>query len=69
MVSEWKKPEFTSTLKSKLLFVTRKECLKLGLTRIEAVPELQSNHEEADTRMILHARHVQGPCIIYADDY
>ena len=32
------------------------------------MPELQSNHEEADTRMILHARHVQGSCIIHVDD-
>ena len=44
------------------------ECWKLGSTGIEAVPELQSNHEEADTRMILHGKHVQGPCIIHADD-
>ena len=43
-------------------------CWKLGSTGIEAVPELQSNHKEADTQMILHARHVQGPCIIHADD-
>ena len=44
------------------------ECWKLGSTGIEAVPELQSNHEEADTQMILHAKHIQGPCIIHADD-
>ena len=69
IVSEWKKPEFTSKLESKLVFLTLgEECWKLGSTGIEAVPELQSNHEEADTRMILHARHVQGPCMIHADD-
>ena len=56
IVSEWKKPEFTSKLESKLLFVTLgEEYWKLGSTGIEAVPELQSDHEEADTRMILHA--------------
>ena len=44
------------------------ECWKLGSTGIEAVPELQSDHEGADTRMILHAKHIQGPCIIHADD-
>ena len=38
------------------------------MTGIEAVPELQSNHEEADTRMILRAKHVQGPSIIYAEN-
>ena len=69
IVSEWKKPEFKSKLESKLLCVTLgEECWKLGLTGIEAVPELQSNHEEGDTRMILHAKHAQGPCIIHADD-
>ena len=49
IVSEWKKPEFTSKLESKLLFVTLgEECWKLGSTGIEAVPELQRSHEEAD---------------------
>ena len=52
IVSEWKKPEFTSKLESKLLFVTLgEECWKLGSTGIEAVPELQSNHEEADRQI------------------
>ena len=69
IVSEWKEPEFTSKLESKLLFVILgEECWKLGSTGIKAVPELQSNHEEADMRMILHAEHAQGPCIIHADD-
>ena len=69
IVSDWKKPEFTSKLESKLLFVTLgEECWKLGSTGIEAVPELQSNHDEADTQRILHAKHVQGPCIIHAND-
>ena len=33
-----------------------------------SVPELKCSHEEADTRMILHARHIQGPVLIHADD-
>ena len=44
------------------------ECWKLGSSGIEAVAKLQSNHEEADRRMILHGKPVQGPCIIHADD-
>ena len=69
IVSEWKKPEFTSKSESKLLFVIFvEECWKLGSTGIKAVPELQSNHEEADTWMILHAKHVQGLCIIHDTD-
>ena len=42
--------------------------MEARIDRIETVPELQSNHEEADTHTILHARHVQGPCIIHAND-
>ena len=69
IVSEWKKPEFTSRLQNRLLFVTLgDECYKLSSTGIEFVSELQSNQEEADTRMILHTKHVQGPFVIHADD-
>ena len=32
------------------------------------MPELECSHEEADTRMILHAKHIQGPVLIHADD-
>ena len=32
------------------------------------MPELKCSHEEADTRMILHAKHIQGPVLIHADD-
>ena len=42
--------------------------LDLSSTGIEFLSELQGNQEEADTRMILHAKHVQGPFVIHADD-
>ena len=32
------------------------------------MPELKCSHKEADTRMILHAKHIQGPVLIHADD-
>ena len=32
------------------------------------VPELKCSHEEADTRMILHAHHAGGTCVIHSDD-
>ena len=32
------------------------------------MPELKCSHEEADTRTILHAKHIQEPVLIYADD-
>ena len=47
-----------------LLFTHGAECHKFfadssngNMQRIESVPELYSNHEEADTRLILHAQH------------
>ena len=32
------------------------------------MPELNCSHEEADTRMILHAKHIQEPVLIHAED-
>ena len=32
------------------------------------MPELKRSHEETNTRMILHAKHFQGPVLIHADD-
>ena len=32
------------------------------------VPELKCSHKEADTRMILHAHHAGGTCVIHSDD-
>ena len=32
------------------------------------MPELKCSHEEADTRTILHAKHIQEPVLIHADD-
>ena len=47
-----------------LFFTHGAECHKFfadssngKMQRIESVPELYSNHEEADTRLILHAQH------------
>ena len=35
---------------------------------VTLVPELRCNHEEADTRMLLHAQHAAGKCVLHADD-
>ena len=37
-------------------------------TCTSAVPELECNHEEADTGMVLHAKHANSPVVIHADD-
>ena len=63
LVTEWKKYGFTYIHTYKLgnrsLFVTHnEECWKLQSSSISLVPELKCSHEEADTRMILHAKHI-----------
>ena len=35
---------------------------------VTLVPELRCNHEEADTRMLLHTQYVGGKCVLHADD-
>ena len=61
LVSQGKTEEFRRKLGERKLFVTTQdEFWKLQPTTSEQVPELQCNHEEADTRMILHAQHVGG---------
>ena len=35
---------------------------------VTLVPELGCNHEEADTRMLLHVQHAGGKCVLPADD-
>ena len=69
LVTEWKKYGFTYKLGNRSLFVTLNEdCWKLQSSSVSLVPELKCSHEEADTRMILHAKHIQGPVLIHADD-
>ena len=38
------------------------------LVRRIVVPELKSNQEEADTRIVLHAKHAGGNCVIHSED-
>lgn len=58
LVNEWKKPEYTVLLNEKILFATDGEmCFRITKDFTEEVPDLQSTHEEADGRMLLHAAH------------
>ena len=69
IVSEWKKPKFTSRLGNKVMFVTQgSKCWKFTATCTSAVPELECNHKDADTRIVLHAKHVNSPVVVNADD-
>ena len=47
---------------------TEDQCWRLDAAACEPVPELQCNHKEADTHMVLHARHAGGTCATHSDD-
>ena len=48
---------------NKLYIAFDEECIPFDGGRVESVPQLQSNQEEADTRRLLHAKHF---CETYA---
>ena len=51
------------------MYITIEEqCWRLDARTCESVLELQCNQEEADKRMVLHARNTAGPCVIHSDD-
>ena len=55
---EWRKEEFTVLLDERSLYVTfEAECTKITKCDIEQVRDLFCLHEEADTRMLFHAKH------------
>ena len=57
-VAEWKKENHRLTIGSKSIFVTDGEKdFKINEDTVIAIPELESNHEKADTRMMLHSQH------------
>ena len=58
LFQEWQQPHSRSLLQSKTLFVTSKDkCIKITDRTVEKVPELHCKQEEADTRLLLHAKH------------
>ena len=69
LVGQWKKRHFWDRVNDKTFFVNEEEnCWKITSTTASLVPELKSNQEEADTRMVLHAHHAGGNSVIHADD-
>ena len=55
-VTEWKRDQ--SAIGDKTIFVTNNRfAYKLTTDSYQMVEELESDHEEADTRMLLHAKH------------
>ena len=58
LVAEWKTPKLSEKLNDKQLYVASEEtCLHITNDQWAEVAELQSNQEEADTRILLHAAH------------
>ena len=72
LVGQWKEKRFRDKVNDRILHVTEVEteekCWKISKMAVTLVPELRCNHEEADTRMLLHAKHGGGKCVLYADD-
>ena len=60
LVAEWKTPKLRDNLNDKKLYVASEEsclCITKNQWAVVAACGLQSNQEEADTRIILHAAH------------
>ena len=58
LVNEWRQTKYQEKMSAKIMYVTCEEiCYKLTPPGIGQVQELQSSHEEADTRIFLHANH------------
>ena len=69
LLGQWQSEEFRLKLSDCTMYVTCEcECWKLDSVGSERVDELQCNHEEADTRMVLHARHAGDTCVVHSDN-
>ena len=57
--TDWQEnQERRAQLQGKVIFVTSEErCFRISTTAVSEVNDLQSMHEEADTRLLLHANH------------
>ena len=69
LVGQWKQEQYRDKLLNKTLYVTEEEtCWKISSSEARVVPELRRNHEEAATRMVLHAKHACGKNVIHSED-
>ncbi|KAJ8405151.1 hypothetical protein AAFF_G00321420 [Aldrovandia affinis] len=73
LVAEWKTPKLRDKVNEKQLYVASEEsCLHITKDQWAEVAGLQSNQEEADTRMILYAAHAAeegySAVVVTADD-
>ena len=66
---ELKTESFRGTLGNWIMYVkTEDQCWRLDEATCEPVAGLECNHEQAETRMVLHACHAGGTCVIHSDD-
>ena len=65
-MAQWKTPKMRESLNDKQLYVVSDDtCLHITNDRWAEVASLQSNQEEAGTRIILHAAHAAAEaCIV-----
>ena len=73
LVDDWRSPSFLERCGNKDIYVTKQsDCYHITRRESVAVPELTCDHEEADTRIFLHAQHAANngykSVIIAADD-
>ena len=58
----WSKPSSRHELSDKELYITcGAKCYKVTANSVQDVVELSSEQEEADTRLLLHAKHAATP--------
>ena len=72
ILEQWKQPNYREQLAQKTVYFTSGDvCFKLSRSSVSEVSELASSHEEADTRMLLHAKHASAnykAIVIVAED-
>ena len=58
LCNEWKNEKYRQKLNGKSLYLAYdEECWRVTSQKVEEISVLKSDHEEADTRLLLHALH------------
>ena len=72
ILEQWQQPQKRQLLGLTTLFITsREKCFRINSDSVSGVTELKTTQEEADTRILLHAKHVPddySSIIIAAED-
>ncbi len=73
LAKEWQSDSYRQQLQQKQLFISYQDiCIKVTSAGMEDCPALHNNHEEADTKLLMHAKHAADdgitPVIIASED-